>query len=76
MGKCKYCYLLPDGDIPEDTKDILDKNISRVLDIRIGNAGNDFGIIVQNSKKELLYQHDLGFKFCPMCGRKLEKGGE
>lgn len=25
MAKCLYCYLLENGDIPEDTKDVLNK---------------------------------------------------
>lgn len=28
MKNCKYCSLLPNGDIPEDTKDILFKTFN------------------------------------------------
>lgn len=27
MGKCRYCHFEKNGDIPEDRKDLIDKNV-------------------------------------------------
>lgn len=39
MEKCKYCYMLPNGDFPDDTPEIckIDKNISLKLSKKIDN---------------------------------------
>lgn len=29
MAKCLYCYLLENGDIPEDTKDIEGRTVRK-----------------------------------------------
>lgn len=74
MKNCKYCSLLPNGDIPDDTKDILDKTfLHRFMSVRIGNSGGDFGIIIQDKGTgELLIDKALGFKYCPKCGKSLK----
>ena len=74
MKNCKYCSLLPNGDIPEDTKDILFKTFNhRWYSVRIGNSGDDFGIIIEDKERnELLMDTSLKFKFCPKCGRNLK----
>lgn len=73
MKQCKYCYLLPNGDIPEDTKDIIDKKFaSGCYSVRIGNTGGDFGILIQDTRSfKLLIDKPLKFKYCPMCGKEL-----
>lgn len=73
--KCFYCYLLENGDIPEGTMDILN-SISMVhgcYSLRIGNSGEDFGIVVQdNINGRIVLDKLLKFNFCPMCGKSLK----
>ncbi len=73
MSECKYCSLLPNGDIPSDTKDILDKTfLHRFYSVRIGNNGNDFGIIIEDrSNHQIVLSESLNFRFCPMCGKSI-----
>lgn len=75
MKKCRYCSLDELGDIPEDTKDILFKKLNRGgLQIQIGNDVNDFGVLISDSRTSMeIFQKDLKFNFCPMCGRNLKE---
>ena len=75
MNNCKYCSLLPNGDIPEDTKDILYRKsiMYGCYSLRIGNSGEDFGIIIQDKHNgKVMLDRPLGFKYCPMCGLDLK----
>lgn len=41
--------------------------------LRIGNSGEDFGIIIQDKHNgHIMLDKMLKFNFCPMCGRKLK----
>ena len=75
--ECDYCRLEPNGDIPEDTKDILLKDLDvmrRCIRMQIGNAGGDFGILVTDVwGKCILLNKNLKFKYCPKCGRELKR---
>ena len=75
MNKCRYCGLLLNGDIPDDTKDILAVNFChRFFSIRIGNNGNDIGVVIQDKRDgQIILDKPLKVNYCPMCGRELRK---
>ena len=71
MDGCEFCALEENGDIPENTKDLFRDKIG-VCTIQIGNSGeNDFGILAVVRNEEIYYKK-LGFKYCPMCGRRMK----
>ena len=75
MKKCMYCSLLENGDIPEDTKDLLFRKsiLYGCYSLRIGNNGEDFGIIIQDKHNgKIMLEKSMGFKYCPMCGMNLQ----
>lgn len=50
MAKCKFCYLLPNGDIPRDRKDLLfEKNGKISINEHITNGC--FDVYVNESRK-------------------------
>lgn len=75
MRNCAYCSILADGDIPEDTKDILYRKsiVYGCYSLRIGNSGEDFGIVIQDKHNgHIMLDKLLKFNFCPMCGKSLK----
>ena len=75
MKNCMYCSILPNGDIPDDSKDILYRKsiIYGCHSVRIGNSGDDFGIVIQDKHNGHIHLDKLlGFNFCPMCGKDLK----
>ena len=55
---CKYCNFEPNGDVPENRKDIIHTSLM---------------ITAIYAKSVDLFEHDLKIKYCPMCGRKLNE---
>ena len=55
MAKCLYCYLLENGDIPEDTKDILNRKsiVYGCYSLRIGNSKFNFCPMCGKSLKDI-----------------------
>ena len=75
MRKCLYCGLLENGDIPDNSKDILNRKsvVYGCYSLRIGNSGDDFGIVIQDKHNgHIMLDKSLGFKYCPMCGLNLK----
>lgn len=75
MRNCRYCSILENGDIPETTKDVLNRKsiVYGCYSLRIGNSGEDFGIVVQdNISGRIVLDELLKFNFCPMCGKSLK----
>ena len=61
--------------IPEDTKDILNRKsiVYGCYSLRIGNSGEDFGIVIQDKHNgHIMLDKLLKFNFCPMCGKSLK----
>lgn len=75
MKKCLFCSLLENGDIPDNSKDILNRKsiMYGCYSLRIGNSGDDFGIVIQDKHNgKVMLDKALGFKYCPMCGLDLK----
>ncbi len=69
--KCLYCSILANGDVPEDTEDIL--IVDGCYSLIIGNSGEDFGIVIQDKHNgHIMLDKLLKFNFCPMCGKSLK----
>ena len=75
IAECKYCKLEENGDIPEDTRDILYKTFCRGwFKIQIGNSGGDFGLIIRDNRNhEIFLENALKFNYCPKCGKLLRR---
>lgn len=73
MKNCRYCSILPNGDIPMSSIDIVDKSITRnTFDLCLGNNGRaGFAILITDKNCNFIKSIKLKFKFCPMCGKKL-----
>ena len=67
---CEYCRMEPNGDIPDDRKDLFSVKIGRIF-------GVDTFIYVSVFKNKMEMIDGNGFSktirihYCPMCGRKL-----
>ena len=73
-NECDYCRLEPNGDIPQDSKDLFWDVVvipGEALTVQLGNNGNGFGLMITNSDNEPTYRK-LNFNYCPMCGRRIE----
>ena len=70
MEGCEYCRMEPNGDIPEDRKDLFSTRIGRVLDtnvlLSICIVRNRMDIIGGNN-----YCKEVKINYCPICGKKL-----
>ena len=87
MDKCKYCTSDEIGDIPDDAKWIFEKNhieIGKIgnipiwFDLEIGPISGEkdqCDIVLFNLDPDGVvdeeYAWKLDFKYCPMCGRRL-----
>lgn len=67
---CEYCRMEPNGDIPEDRKDLFNIKIGRVFDhdalLSVCIVKNRMDLIGGNN-----YCKNIKIHYCPMCGRKL-----
>ena len=67
---CEYCRMEPNGDIPEDRKDLFNLKIGKVFD-----TDAFLSVFVIKKKLSLVggnnYCKEVRIHYCPMCGRKL-----
>ena len=72
---CDYCRLEPNGDIPQDSKDLFSETVvipGEALNVQIGNDGEGgFSLVISNTDNEWS-QRKLAFNYCPMCGRRIK----
>ena len=86
MKKCKFCYLEENGDTPSDRKNIYYKKNIKFSPCKqhsvqlFGTSKNDkadFCLFIYEhdgfSIKKVNIEQYLDFKYCPICGRKLNK---
>ena len=70
MEGCEYCRMEPNGDIPEDRKDLFNLKIGKVFDTEAL-----LSVCIVRKKMSLIggnnFCHEIRIKYCPMCGRKL-----
>jgi len=70
MEGCEYCRMEPNGDIPEDRKDLFNIKIGRVFD-----HDELLSVCIVKNKMDLIggnnYCKSIKIHYCPMCGRKL-----
>ena len=92
MNECKYCYMEENGDIPFDREDcFFIEDLSQKcaymprLSLQLtGSRRKGKGVFVLglwvnspgHQYSEDVYNEALDFKYCPMCGRRLEGSDE
>lgn len=74
---CKFCDELFTGDCNASlfTADISAFGISGLLDIDVFITDNILELYIENMDGDTVVKNTRPIKYCPMCGRKLEKEG-
>lgn len=73
--KCKFCYMAPDGDAPDDREDLFNIHAGDIWDSSIEMFGT-----IWNDKLEISLgfgciggSEEVKINYCPVCGRRLEE---
>lgn len=70
MEGCEYCRMEPNGDIPDDRKDLFNIKIGKVFDTEAL-----LSVVIVKRKMSLIggnnFCKEIRINYCPICGRKL-----